>query len=168
MADEPAADLYELTQEVCDRAGLPAYEISNHSRSPGRRSRHNLIYWRGGEWVGVGPGAHGRIELAGARLATEAAVRPADYCAKVAAAGVGWAGATPLAPLDQARERVAMGLRWVEGFAPADLAALGLSLDAAGLDEAVGLGLAETADGAVRLTRRGRLVADRVAAMISP
>lgn len=68
--DDQSADLYQLTQDLCDAAGLPAYEISNHAR-PGNESRHNLIYWRYGDWAGIGPGAHGRLTIAGQRHATE-------------------------------------------------------------------------------------------------
>src|SRR5581483_9580216 len=60
--EDASADLYAVTQEVCDRAGLPAYEISNHAR-PGAECRHNLVYWRYGEYAGIGPGAHGRLKL---------------------------------------------------------------------------------------------------------
>ena len=70
-ADDVQADLYELTQECLAGAGLPAYEISNHAR-PGEACRHNLLYWRSGEWLGIGPGAHGRLDLDGQRFATEA------------------------------------------------------------------------------------------------
>ncbi len=71
--DDLAADFYEATQELCDAAGFPAYEISNHAHGPAARSRHNQIYWRGAEWVGVGPGAHGRALVENTRLATKAA-----------------------------------------------------------------------------------------------
>src|SRR5262249_43884358 len=87
---EHAAALYETTQELCDGAGFPAYEISNHARTPTARARHNLLYWRSGDWVGVGPGAHGRITHAGARLTTEAQRRPADYIDAVREHGIGW------------------------------------------------------------------------------
>ena len=74
--NDAAAALYEATQEVCDAAGFPAYEISNHARGAAARSRHNLIYWRSDDWIGVGPGAHGRITHDGARIALEAQRRP--------------------------------------------------------------------------------------------
>jgi putative oxygen-independent coproporphyrinogen III oxidase len=71
-----AADMYDLTQEICEAHGMPAYEVSNHAR-PGAESRHNLIYWQGGDYVGIGPGAHGRLTLEGMRYATEAPKSPA-------------------------------------------------------------------------------------------
>ncbi|MWO10824.1 coproporphyrinogen III oxidase, partial [Escherichia coli] len=67
--DETARALYDVTQEVCDRVGLPAYEISNHARA-GAQSRHNLLYWRYGEYAGIGPGAHGRLVTEAGRLGT--------------------------------------------------------------------------------------------------
>ena len=70
-SEDSAADMYSVTQEVCDAAGLPAYEVSNHAR-PGAESRHNMIYWRYGDYIGIGPGAHGRITRDGVRYATEA------------------------------------------------------------------------------------------------
>ena len=85
LPDEDAgAELYEITQDMCDAAGLPAYEVSNHAR-PGAASRHNLIYWRGGDWAGVGPGAHGRLTLDGRRWASEAEPRPDTWLAAVEA-----------------------------------------------------------------------------------
>lgn len=114
-ADEDScADLYEAAQEATAAAGLPAYEISNHA-APGEESRHNLLYWRQGDYVGAGPGAHGRLTLAGARRATETEKDPARYLALVERTGCG-------AVLDEAltvdqifTERLAMGLRTLEG-----------------------------------------------------
>ncbi|HYZ27207.1 MAG TPA: radical SAM family heme chaperone HemW, partial [Geminicoccaceae bacterium] len=81
-ADDVQADLYELTQERLAGAGLPAYEISNHAR-PGEACRHNLLYWRCGEWLGIGPGAHGRLDLDGQRRATEAWRLPKAWLERV-------------------------------------------------------------------------------------
>ena len=75
-SEDLSAEMFELTQELCDTAGLPAYEVSNHAKT-GSESRHNLIYWRGGDYIGIGPGAHGRMTLAGTRWATEATKSPA-------------------------------------------------------------------------------------------
>ncbi|MEM1277329.1 MAG: radical SAM family heme chaperone HemW, partial [Pseudomonadota bacterium] len=87
-SSDTAADMYELTQAMTEAAGMPAYEISNHAR-PGAESRHNLIYWRSGEWAGAGPGAHGRIDVNGQRMATEAIRDPAAWLASVQARGHG-------------------------------------------------------------------------------
>lgn len=164
--EDAAADLYELTQAMCDAAGLPAYEISNHARALEHQSRHNRIYWASGDWAGVGPGAHGRLTLTGRRLAVEAERRPADYVARVER------GARPpiedLSALDVARERVAMGLRVVEGIAADALADLGLAADAAKREELTQLGLIEPTSDRIALTLRGRLTADAVAAALAP
>jgi oxygen-independent coproporphyrinogen-3 oxidase len=166
--DDRAADLYEMTQAMTRAAGMPGYEISNHARAPEHQSRHNRIYWGSGDWAGVGPGAHGRLTASGRRLAVEAREKPGDYLKTVDASGIGWVDGESLDALAQARERVSMGLRVIEGFAEGDVAALGLALDASGLAEAERLGLVARAGGRVCLTLTGQLAADRVAAMISP
>ncbi|MDZ4760973.1 MAG: radical SAM family heme chaperone HemW [Alphaproteobacteria bacterium] len=166
--DDKAADLYELTQDLCDAAGYPAYEISNHARGVQHQSRHNRIYWRSGDWAAVGPGAHGRLTADGRRLATEAAKSPGAYVKLVAEALIGWSDPETLTLLDQARERLSMGLRVIEGIAVADIEALGFTIDRARLDELAQLGMLTAEAGRVALTRRGRLAADRVVAMISP
>lgn len=168
MDDDRAADLMELTYDLTSQAGFPAYEVSNHARSVEHQSRHNAVYWRAGDWVGVGPGAHGRLTTPEGRIAAEAERRPADYIARVRESGIGWASSEGLTPLDQARERIAMGLRMSEGIVPDALNDLGFTLDPAALDEARALGLLQTTDNRIALTIAGRLAADRVAAMISP
>lgn len=168
MDDDTAADLMEITYSATERAGLPAYEISNHARSEEHRSKHNTIYWRSGDWVGVGPGAHGRLTSDGDRIAFEAERRPAAYIDRVADKGYGWAVSETLSVLDQARERVAMGLRMAEGIPVSELSDLGLELDASAIAEARELGLLIDEQERIALTMRGRLAADRIAAMISP
>ena len=116
MDPDAQADLYELTQTITTRAGLPAYEVSNHAAGPEFRSRHNQIYWHGGDWIGVGPGAHGRVSVGGKRYASEAEKRPEAYIANVVALGSGWGQASTLYPLDIARELIAMGLRDIKGI----------------------------------------------------
>jgi oxygen-independent coproporphyrinogen-3 oxidase len=112
---EEAAAFYTATQELCETAGLPAYEISNHAR-PGDESRHNLLYWRYGEYIGVGPGAHGRIVADGVRLALEGARDPAEWAALVESAGHGGVVREALTPLEEAQEMLLMGLRLHEGL----------------------------------------------------
>ncbi|MEM9168300.1 MAG: radical SAM family heme chaperone HemW [Pseudomonadota bacterium] len=107
------ADLYDLAQEATAAAGLPAYEVSNHAR-PGAASGHNLLYWRGGDYVGVGPGAHGRLTRDGARFATVADRRPDAYLARVDETGVG-GDAERLDRQAAFAERIMMGLRLVDG-----------------------------------------------------
>lgn len=116
LDDDNAADLFALTREMTAAAGLPAYEISNHAR-PGEESRHNLTYWRYQDYIGIGPGAHGRR----GDVATTRHRKPENYLAAVAAAGHGIAEARPLDRSEQASEALLMGLRLAEGV---DLAAL--------------------------------------------
>jgi putative oxygen-independent coproporphyrinogen III oxidase len=112
--DDTAADLYELTQALAEAAGMPAYEVSNHAR-PGQESRHNLVYWRGGAYAGVGPGAHGRLERGGERRATAAERNPEAWLAAVEAAGHGFAVDERVAEDERADELLLMGLRLSEG-----------------------------------------------------
>jgi len=148
---ELAASLYEETQALCDAAGFPAYEISNHARGAAAQSKHNLLYWRSGDWLGVGPGAHGRVsDGEGVRWATRAALRPADYVAGVGGESVA------LTVAEVGVERVLMGLRLAEGLEVENL-------DTAKLALIEREGLLRTIGNKVALTPSGRLVADRVA-----
>ncbi|WP_309085951.1 radical SAM family heme chaperone HemW [Chelativorans sp.] len=110
-----AADLYQATQEVTAVHGLPAYEISNHAK-PGSESRHNLIYWRYGEYVGVGPGAHGRFIDDGRRVVTFTEKHPETWLGLVEARGSGVVGGEMLTRSEEADEFLLMGLRLVEGI----------------------------------------------------
>ncbi|MDP3737289.1 MAG: radical SAM family heme chaperone HemW [Hyphomonadaceae bacterium] len=168
MDDELCADLYELTQEMADKAGYPAYEISNHARGPAHESAHNRIYWASGDWAGVGPGAHGRLTIGDQRIATHAEDNPGAYLKQVDASGVGWAEDEMLNALAQARERVAMGLRVKEGLALRDISELGFQPDVSRIAEFESLGLLTHANGRIVLTVKGRLAADRIAAELAP
>ena len=112
--DALSADMYILTQELTSAAGLEAYEISNHAR-PGAESRHNLIYWQSGDWVGIGPGAHGRLTIGGVRHATEAERDPQRWLRAVASERETFTR-TALSDTDVQEERVLMGLRLSEGI----------------------------------------------------
>ncbi len=107
--------LYDTTLEVTDRHGLPAYEISNHAR-PGAECRHNLVYWRCGDYAGVGPGAHGRLTVDGQRLATATEKTPERWLASVREHGHGLVEREALYPEEVADELLVMGLRLREGF----------------------------------------------------
>lgn len=107
--------LYDLTQEVCAGAGLPAYEISNHAR-PGAECRHNLIYWRSGDFVGAGPGAHGRLTLGNGRVATSTERHPETWLALVEQQGSGIVAEEHLVQRENADEFLVMGLRLAEGI----------------------------------------------------
>jgi oxygen-independent coproporphyrinogen-3 oxidase len=157
-----SADLYETTQATLEALGFEAYEVSNHARGEAARARHNLVYWRGEDYVGAGPAAHGRLTLGGARLATETPRGVGDYIARVREAGDGLAVRERLTPAAGAEERVLMGLRTLEGVARADLKPL--SLERA--PELVQARLI-TDDGArLYATPAGRLVLDRVTGML--
>ncbi|MBL8547263.1 MAG: radical SAM family heme chaperone HemW [Hyphomonadaceae bacterium] len=163
--DELSAELYEATQDVCDAAGFAAYEISNHARSREARSRHNAIYWRSDDWIGVGPGAHGRVTQDGARFATEAERRPVDYINSVRATGVGWQSATVLTGEEIADEVLLMGLRIEEGVELHRVETLrGASLNREKLKWLMGQGLVSQENGRICLTRSGRLLSNRIVA----
>jgi len=160
------ADLFDATQEVLEAAGFEAYEVSNHARGAAARSRHNLVYWRGWDYAGAGPGAHGRLSVAGARQATLAAAKPAEYIARVAEQGVGFETRETLDPVEAAEERLLLGLRIDDGVAFADLAALALTPASPKVVELVGLGLLSPDLHRLRATRQGRLLLDRVTAAL--
>jgi len=124
-----ARALYDVTQEVCAQHGLPSYEISNHARS-GAECQHNLVYWRGEEYAGIGPGAHGRLDLDGARHAIAAERRPEVWLMRVEATGHGVMSDDRLSSEERADEFLLMGLRLAEGIDPGRYAALsGRALD---------------------------------------
>jgi oxygen-independent coproporphyrinogen-3 oxidase len=154
------AELFDTTQEVLAAAGFDAYEVSNHARGEAARSRHNLIYWRGHDYVGAGPGAHGRLTLGGVRQATYAAARPADYIARVAETGIGLATREALSPREAAQERLLSGLRITEGLPRCEVAALGITPDR--IADLIGLGLLADDPDRLRATPAGRLVLDRL------
>lgn len=166
--DEEAAALYEATQEICEQAGFSAYEISNHARDWSARSRHNLVYWRGGDWIGVGPGAHGRVTQDGVRIALEAQRRPADYIDAVREHGIGAFTETKLSGEEAADEFLLMGLRIDEGVGAARFEALrGRALNADALSWLAEQGFVTLDEGRIRLTPRGRVVANTIAAEIA-
>jgi len=116
MPDEiTARAFWDVTQDVCAAAGLPAYEISNHA-SPGGESRHNLVYWRSGEWAGIGPGAHGRLDLGDGRHALATECHPENWAAMVEREGHALVADERLEPFEVADEFLLMGLRLSEGI----------------------------------------------------
>lgn len=118
LDDDAAAELFAMTREMTSAAGLPAYEVSNHAR-PGEESRHNLTYWRYGDYAGIGPGAHGRR----GGVATVRHKKPENFLKAVSEQGHGLSEARPLGQREQAAEAVMMGLRLAEGIRPVELAA---------------------------------------------
>lgn len=166
--DDLAARLYEATQETCDAAGFSSYEISNHARTPAARSRHNALYWNSDDWIGVGPGAHGRITHGDNRLATEAQRRPADYIDAVKESGVGWIAEARLTPQEIADEVLLMGLRVKAGVDLARVERLrGAPLNRQALHWLAEQELVVHEDGRIRLTRSGRLLANKVVAELA-
>ncbi|MCC6918849.1 MAG: coproporphyrinogen III oxidase [Alphaproteobacteria bacterium] len=164
---DTAASLYELTQEICAGAGMPQYEISNHARA-GAQSRHNLVYWRYGEFVGVGPGAHGRIRSGEALWATSTERRPEAWLRSVEATGDGLVSRDAVDPADQAREYLVMCLRLAEGLDIARYERLaGRPFDAARFAALAEEGLVIRREGRLFATLRGRLVLNAVAAELA-
>lgn len=122
--DDTAADMYQLTQDVTAAAGFHGYEVSNHAKM-GEESRHNLIYWRGGDYVGIGPGAHGRFDLQAQRIATETHLAPQLWLKSALGPGNGESLREVLTREDQATEYVMMSLRLSEGCDQSHLDGLG-------------------------------------------
>jgi len=163
--EDLARDLYDLTQEVCVGAGLPAYEISNHAR-PGAECRHNLVYWRGHDYAGVGPGAHGRLTIEGRRVATETERRPEAWLMRVETNGSGVTVSEKLTAGETADEYLLMGLRLAEGINLERYNTLsGRTLDPDRISFLREEGAVETtADGRLRVTQRGFPLLDAVVA----
>jgi len=165
--DDRAAALYETTQEMTEAAGVPAYEISNHARA-GAEARHNLLYWRYGAYAGVGPGAHGRLDLNGKRFATATERLPERWRENVQQKGHGLVEMTEVAPEDAAREHLLMNLRLAEGI---DLAAYrarwNRAPEPAKVAPLVGEGLLTFKDERLTATPRGRLVLNSVIAALA-
>jgi putative oxygen-independent coproporphyrinogen III oxidase len=162
---EAARILFDTTQEVCAARGLPAYEISNHAR-PGAESRHNLLYWRYGEYAGIGPGAHGRLVSEAGRWATAAERHPETWLDLVERAGLGIIERTLLTREQEGGEFLLMGLRLREGIDPARYAALaGRRLEAARIADLLGDGLiAQPVGQRLAVTPAGFPVLDAVVA----
>ncbi|WP_224816659.1 radical SAM family heme chaperone HemW [Hasllibacter sp. MH4015] len=156
--DDLSADMYALTQDLCGAAGLPAYEISNHA-AEFAQSRHNLIYWRGGDYAGIGPGAHGRLTLQGQRYATRMFEMPDAWMNAVSTEGSGERPREVLSDKEHAEEYLMMSLRLSEGSDMARYASLrGRALDQARIGGLVELGLVEQRTNRLVATEQGRLV----------
>jgi oxygen-independent coproporphyrinogen-3 oxidase len=164
---DAGADLYELTQELCEKAGLPAYEISNHA-APGQECRHNLIYWKSGDYAGIGPGAHGRLTLEGERIATAAIKNPADWLEQTVRLGHGMASRERLSLREQAEERLLMGLRLSEGLRLTEIeAATGFSISSGEIEALSSAGLLDAVNGQIKATRQGRLVLNAIVSRLA-
>lgn len=162
---ELSAQFYELTQEICESFGLPAYEISNHAM-PGEESRHNLTYWQYGEYAGIGPGAHGRLLIDGKRHATSTERMPFKWDEYVSKKGDGFVEFDALTAGEQGDEYLLMGLRLKTGISPIRFEALaGQKLKQQQVDHLTEIGFVQILeDGNLRVTDKGWPVLDAVVA----
>ena len=160
--EDLSADMYDMTQDICGEAGLPAYEVSNHAAA-GMESRHNLIYWRGGDYIGIGPGAHGRLTLEGVRWATEAPRAPGDWLARVTGGNAGELPRDVVPGAERALEYMMMGLRLTEGIDLIRYRKLsGLSLNDNKINGLSDMGLLQPTAHGIAATAKGRLVLNAV------
>ncbi|GAA0642050.1 radical SAM family heme chaperone HemW [Brevundimonas lenta] len=159
--EDQAAALYEATQAVLEGAGFEAYEVSNHAGGVAARSSHNIHVWRGGDYLGLGPGAHGRLTLDGVRTATVARRGIADYVQGVAD-GAPWSERERQSPAEAAEERILLGLRTVEGVRLTDLEALDLDVEEGRLADLLADGFLVRDSDRVAATAKGRPVLDGV------
>ena len=163
--EDTARALWDVTQEVTTRRGLPAYEVSNHAR-PGAESRHNLVYWRTHDYAGVGPGAHGRLTTSGGRRAQATERHPEMWLTVVEGEGHGLVSDEELSAEEQGDEFLLMGLRLREGIDPQRFFLVaGRPLDRERIDSLAADGMIERRpDGRLRITRDGLPLLDAVVA----
>lgn len=160
--DSLAADMYQATQEICSTAGLDAYEVSNHAKA-GSESRHNLIYWRYGDYIGIGPGAHGRITHGGIKQATEAPRSPENWLNTVQNKGSSFVITDEIFKQDQAEEYLMMSLRLSEGTDLTRMKHLAdYTLDANKIDHLSSLNLVKKIDDRLIATSQGRMILNSV------
>lgn len=159
--DTLSAEMYEITQTVTAAAGLPTYEVSNHAR-PGAESRHNLIYWRGGDYVGIGPGAHGRLQSEDGRVATETIRDPAKWLDAVGVAGHAIDQTVAIDPAERAREYALMSMRLTEGMDLTRFQSMGGRLDQDRVRDLEGMELIKVQDDRIQATSGGRIVLNAV------
>ena len=160
--EDLSAEMYDLTQDICTAAGLPAYEVSNHA-APGMESRHNLIYWRGGDYLGIGPGAHGRLTLDGVRWTTEAPRTPGDWLTRVEAGNWGELPRDMVPREERALEYLMMGLRLSEGIDLCRYMTLaGTALSDSKINSLVDISMIYRTGNGIAATAKGRLVLNAV------
>lgn len=160
--EDSAVEMYLATEAACDDAGISAYEVSNYAKT-GQESRHNLVYWRGGDYAGIGPGAHGRLTLGGIRHATATPLAPQAWLEAVERKGSGEAPRSQLSAGERAEEYLLMGLRLREGIALDRHAALaGRPLDDQAVQGLIDLGMVIAGDNRLAVTLQGRLVLNQV------
>lgn len=166
--EDRAGDMYFATQEICEAAGMPAYEVSNHAQD-GADSRHNLIYWRYGDYAGIGPGAHGRLTIGGQRYATDTGLSPAEWLRQAEHTGSGEAARRAVSLTDQAGEYLMMGLRLAEGIdLPRYERLAGAALPAEKLEDLQEMGMVQCKGPVLRATKDGRAVLNAVIRALLP
>jgi putative oxygen-independent coproporphyrinogen III oxidase len=161
--DDLSADMYLATQDLCNAAGFECYEVSNHAK-PGAESRHNRVYWSYGDYIGIGPGAHGRLTLGGQRYATEAYSNPGQWLHRIEDNSTEKLRES-LSASDQASEFLMMGLRLVDGIDPEryfQLAGRRLSQDR--LDNLTDMGMITASPTRIAATQQGRMVLNAILA----
>jgi len=171
-SDDDGADLYQLTQDITAAAGLPAYEVSNHAK-PGQESRHNLTYWTGGDYLGIGPGAHGRLTQDGIIMARHQIADPQRWQSKIDRVGHGTAKVRVLSAQDRIEERILTGLRLTNGLQRAPfLHQTGQDIlnvvDAQALDMLQEEGLVTVTQHHLAVTPKGRLVLSAIIEKLVP
>jgi oxygen-independent coproporphyrinogen-3 oxidase len=160
--EDLSSDMFLMTQDMCDAAGLPSYEVSNHAK-PGQESRHNLIYWRMGDYAGIGPGAHGRLTLQRQRWATETPLQPGAWLQQVEAGHAGESLRSASSRDDHTMEYLLMSLRLTEGADLARFKAIsGYDLPEAKLQQLEADGLVQRRPGQLKTTTNGRLVLNAI------
>ena len=159
--EDHAADMYEITQQLCEDAGFPAYEVSNHAKL-GAESLHNKIYWKYGDYAGIGPGAHGRLTLGGRKYATEAPLAPGAWREKINKTGSGEGDCIELSVADQTTEFLLMGLRLTEGVDLTRLKPDQLNQFAPKIKELSDMGLIDRAVDQLIVTTKGRPILNAV------
>lgn len=166
-ADDLAVDMYEVTQELCDGAGMPAYEVSNHA-AKGAESRHNLIYWRHGDYIGIGPGAHGRLTLGATRWATESYAYPDAWLSR-SDSGQTEKPRVAVTQKDQAGEYLMMGLRITEGIDLRRYTELaGTPLDPSKIKHLESIGMVQSDGVMLAATKQGRMVLNAIITELLP
>jgi oxygen-independent coproporphyrinogen-3 oxidase len=170
LAEDTSVELFETTQEVLSTGGLTAYEVSNHART-GAECRHNLAVWRGADYIGIGPGAHGRLSRAGRTEATRAIRSPEKWLSKVEAGAGGLAERVPLTAQERCEELLLLGLRLTEGVRRAGFEAVtGMALERAvkgqALARLVEMGFLKLDDAGMRTTPAGRLCLNTVVSQL--
>lgn len=165
--DDLSADFYAVTQDLCEAAGLPAYEVSNHAKS-GSESRHNLIYWRAGDYIGIGPGAHGRLTFDTRRWATEAPKPPGDWLKRVETLANGESPREAMQRSDQALEYLMMSLRLSEGLSLSRYASYcDTAIKNSKINGLLDIGMVEVHGDRLHATQAGRMVLNAVITELS-